>query len=143
MVAKAQECTKKCNTNLWVTMKQPQQVSTPGCSTLELEEALKVLEGRWKILIIFHLFSAPVLRFSELRRAIPGISQKMLIQQLRDLEKDGVVNRKVYPEVPPKVEYMLTKDGLALRPALRALKSWAASRKTWSSDKNKRSADSV
>jgi DNA-binding HxlR family transcriptional regulator len=124
-------------------MKQPEQVSTPGCSTVELEEALKVLEGRWKILIIFHLFSAPVLRFSELRRAIPGISQKMLIQQLRDLEKDGVVNRKVYPEVPPKVEYMLTKDGLALRPALRALKSWAASRKTWSSDKNKRSADSV
>jgi DNA-binding HxlR family transcriptional regulator len=78
---------------------------------VELEEALKVLEGRWKILILFHLFSAPVLRFSELRCAVSGISQKMLIQQLRDLEKDGVVNRKVYPEVPPKVEYMLTKDG--------------------------------
>jgi len=60
----------------------------------------------------------PVLRFSELRRAVSGISQKMLIQQLRDLEKDGVVHRKVYPEVPPKVEYMLTKDGLAIRPAL-------------------------
>jgi len=102
-----------------------------------------VLEGRWKILILFHLFGAPVLRFSELRRVIPGISQKMLIQQLRDLEKDGVVNRKVYPEVPPKVEYMLTKDGVALRPTLRALKSWAASRKTWSSDKEKRTADSV
>jgi DNA-binding HxlR family transcriptional regulator len=67
----------------------------------------------------------------------------MLIQQLRGLEKDGVVNRKVYPEVPPKVEYMLTKDGVALRPALRALKSWAASRKKGSSDKKKRSADSV
>jgi DNA-binding HxlR family transcriptional regulator len=84
-----------------------------------------------------------VLRFSELRRVIPGISQKMLIQQLRDLEKEGVVNRKVYPEVPPKVEYMLTEDGVALRPALRALKSWAVSRKTRSSDKKKRSADSV
>jgi DNA-binding HxlR family transcriptional regulator len=90
-------------------MKKPQQISTPECSTVELEEALKVLEGRWKILILFHLFSAPVLRFSELRRVIPGISQKMLIQQLRDLEKHGVVNRKVYPEVPPKVEYKLTK----------------------------------
>jgi DNA-binding HxlR family transcriptional regulator len=67
----------------------------------------------------------------------------MLIQQLRHLEKGGAVNRKVYPEVPPKVEYMLTRDGLALRPALRALNSWAASRKTQSSDKNKRSADSV
>ena len=121
-------------------MKKPQQISTPTCSTVELEEALKVLEGRWKILILFHLFSAPVLRFSELRRVIPGISQKMLIQQLRDLEKDGVVNRKVYPEVPPKVEYMLTKDGTALRPALRALKAWAASRET-GSDKKKRSAD--
>ena len=110
---------------------------------MELEEALKVLEGRWKILILFHLFSAPVLRFSELRRAVSGISQKMLIQQLRDLEKDGVVDRKVYPEIPPKVEYTLTKDGVALRPALRALKSWATLRKKWSSDKRKRSADSV
>src|SRR6267378_5841096 len=124
-------------------MKKPDQLPIQPCSTQELEEALKVLEGRWKILILFHLFSAPVLRFSELRRVIPGISQKMLIQQLRDLEKDGVINRKVYPEVPPKVEYMLTQDGVALRPALRALKSWAASRKTWSSDNRKRSADSV
>src|SRR5882762_6803301 len=110
-------------------MKRQKQTITQTCSTVELEEALKVLEGRWKILILFHLFSAQVLRFSELRRAVSGISQKMLIQQLRDLEKDGVVHRKVYPEVPPKVEYMLTKDGAALRPALKALKSWAASRK--------------
>jgi DNA-binding HxlR family transcriptional regulator len=124
-------------------MKKPQQISTAGCSTVELQEALKVLEGRWKLLILFHLFSAPVLRFSELRRVIPGISQKMLIQHLRELEKDGVVNRKVYPEVPPKVEYMLTRDGVALRPALRALKSWAGSRKTRSSDKKNRSADSA
>src|SRR5229473_1145424 len=137
MVAKTQEPTKKCDTNLWVTMKKPQLISTPECSTVELEEALKVLEGRWKILVLFHLFSAPVLRFSELRRAVSGISQKMLIQQLRDLEKDGVVHRKVYPEVPPKVEYMLTKDGVALRPALKALKSWAASRKIPSSVKKK------
>jgi len=107
-------------------MNKTQQPPEP-CSTAKLEEAIKVLEGRWKILIIFHLFSAPVLRFSELRRAIIDISQKMLIQQLRDLEKD-VVARKVYPEVPPKVEYKLTKDGIALRAALKALKSWAASR---------------
>src|SRR5712675_2603243 len=106
-------------------MKKTKQTFAQTCSTVELEQALKALEGRWKILILFHLFSTPVLRFSELRRAIPGISQKMLIQQLRDLEKDGVVDRKVYPEIPPKVEYTLTKDGVALRPALRALKSWA------------------
>jgi DNA-binding HxlR family transcriptional regulator len=60
---------------------------------------------------------------------MPGISQKMLIQQLRDLERDRVVSRKVYPEVPPKVEYSLTKDGTALLPSLRELQSWAAARK--------------
>src|SRR5467141_1805916 len=105
-----------------------QQSLTRTCSTAELEEAIRTIEGRWKILILFHLFGAPVLRFSELRRAITGVSQKMLIQQLRDLEKDGIVERKVYPEVPPRVEYTLTKDGIALRAALKALKSWAASR---------------
>ena len=100
------------------------------CSTVQLEEAIKTIEGRWKILILFHLFGAPVLRFSELRRAIAGVSQKMLIQQLRELEKDGIVERKVYPEVPPRVEYRLTKVGTALRPALKALQSWAVSRMT-------------
>jgi DNA-binding HxlR family transcriptional regulator len=100
------------------------------CSASHLECALKVLGGRWKMLILFHLFSAPVLRFSELRRAITGVSHKMLIQQLRELEKDGVVDRTVYPEVPPRVEYALTKDGIALLPALQALQYWAASRIT-------------
>jgi DNA-binding HxlR family transcriptional regulator len=98
------------------------------CSAQELEDALRVLEGRWKTLIIYHLFTAPVLRFSDLRRAVEGISQKMLIQQLRDLEENGVIFRKVYPVVPPKVEYGLTKDGLALRPVLQALQTWAQSR---------------
>ena len=106
-----------------------------SCSTVQLEEAIKTIEGRWKILILFHLFGAPVLRFSELRRAIAGVSQKMLIQQLRELEKDGIVERKVYPEVPPKVEYRLTKAGTALRPALKALQSWAVSRLTESAKK--------
>ena len=110
-------------------MAKTSQTSSQTCSTAELEDALKVLEGRWKALIIFHLFRAPVLRFSELRRAIPDVSQKMLIQQLRDLEGNGVVVRKVYPEVPPKVEYALAAEGLALRPALVALQLWAASRK--------------
>src|SRR5260221_3668448 len=89
-MVKWQELTKTCDPYPKVTMKKTHQPPEP-CSTAELEEAIKVLEGRWKILIIFHLFSAPVLRFSELRRAMVGISQKMLIQQLRDLEKHGVV----------------------------------------------------
>lgn len=87
-----------------------------------------MLEGRWKMVIIFHLFDRGVLRFSELERAIPGVSQKVLIQQLRDLERDGIVSRKVYPQVPPRVEYDLTVWGKAMCPALDALLEWAALR---------------
>src|ERR1700751_3712867 len=90
-----------------------------------IEDAFRMLEGRWKMVIIFHLFARGILRFSELEKAIPGVSQKMLIQQLRELERDGIVDRTVYPEVPPRVEYKLTKRGEALRPALRALTAWA------------------
>lgn len=93
-----------------------------------VEAAFRMLEGRWKMVIIFHLFDRGVLRFSELERAIPGVSQKMLIQQLRDLEHDGVVDRIVYPQVPPKVEYRLTAWGHAMCPALDALLEWAAAR---------------
>jgi DNA-binding HxlR family transcriptional regulator len=93
-----------------------------------VEQALKVLEGRWKLVILFHLFGDKLVRFSELERAIPSISQKMLIQQLRQLEKDGVVRRIVRHQVPPKVEYGLTNWGEALCPALDELLKWAASR---------------
>src|SRR5437867_8029889 len=82
---------------------------TPISAAQGVEDALKVLEGRWKLIILFHLFGGKVLRFSDLERAIPAISQKMLIQQLRQMEVDGVVHRTVYQEVPPKVEYRLTK----------------------------------
>jgi DNA-binding HxlR family transcriptional regulator len=91
-----------------------------------VETAFRMLEGRWKMVIIFHLFDRDVLRFSELQRAIPGISEKMLIQQLRDLERDEIVERTVYPQVPPKVEYRLTLWGRAMCPALDALLEWAA-----------------
>ena len=91
----------------------------------DTENALRMLEGRWKLVILFHLFVQPVMRFSELERAIPAVSQKMLIQQLRDLEKDGIVRRTVHPQVPPKVEYALTSFGQALCPALDALLKWA------------------
>ena len=93
-----------------------------------VEDAFRILEGRWKMVIVFHLFDQGVLRFSELERAIPAVSQKMLIQQLRDLERDGVVSRTVYPQVPPKVEYDLTAWGKAMCPALDALLEWAAQR---------------
>ncbi len=93
-----------------------------------VEDALKVLEGRWKLSILFQLFGGAVLRFSDLERAIPAISQKMLIQQLRQMESGGIVRRFVYHQVPPKVEYCLTEWGQALCPALDALLSWASLR---------------
>ncbi len=79
-----------------------------------------MLEGRWKMVILFQLFARPVLRFSELERAIPKVSQKMLAQQLRDLERDGLIERRVYAEVPPKVEYRLTEWGQRALPRARS-----------------------
>ena len=101
---------------------------TPASAADGVERALKVLEGRWKLVILFHLFGDKLLRFSQLERAIPSISQKMLIQQLRQMEKDGVVRRIVHHQVPPKVEYGLTDWGQALCPALDEMLKWAASR---------------
>ena len=91
----------------------------------DVEQTFKVLEGRWKLLILFHLFGGKMLRFSELERAIPAISQKMLIQQLRQLERDGIVARIVHAQVPPKVEYYMTNWGQSLCPALDKLLTWA------------------
>src|ERR1700736_2057648 len=105
---------------------------TPATAARGVEEALKVLEGRWKLLILFQLFGGRVLRFSDLERAVPAVSQKMLIQQLRQMEADGIVRRIVYPQVPPKVEYCLTEWGQALCPALDALLKWAALREKMS-----------
>ena len=101
---------------------------TPVTAAQDAEHAFKFIEGRWKLLILFHLFGGKVLRFSELEKAIPAISQKMLIQQLRQMEKDGMVRRIVHPQVPPKVEYGLTDWGQDLCPALDALLRWLALR---------------
>lgn len=101
---------------------------TPVAAAQGVEEAFKLLEGRWKLLILFHLFGGRVLRFSDLERAIPTISQKMLAQQLRQLESDGILRRIVHQQVPPKVEYCMTEWGQALCPALDALLKWAALR---------------
>lgn len=109
------------------------------CSPEAAAEAFELLEGRWKLVILHNLFGReggkpPVMRFSELERAIPAVSQKMLIQQLRCLEHDGLVQRTIHPQVPPKVEYQLTSLGEALRPTLRALLDWANLRKQQSPD---------
>lgn len=91
-----------------------------GCP---VEATLKVLGGKWKILILYHL-NGDAKRFSEIRRSIPGITEKMLTQQLKELESDGVVNRKVYPQVPPKVEYSITKYGKTLGPVIGEMQKW-------------------
>ena len=101
---------------------------TPTSAAQGVEDALRILEGRWKLLIVFHLFGGKVLRFSDLERAIPAVSQKMLVQQLRQLAADGIVRRVVHQQVPPRVEYGLTDWGQRLCPALDALLKWAALR---------------
>lgn len=98
---------------------------TPNSAAQGVRDVVRVLEGRWKLEILFQLFGGQVRRFSDLERALPGVSQKMLIQQLRQLEADGVVVRIVHPQVPPKVEYHLTPWGQSLCPALDALLLWA------------------
>lgn len=98
---------------------------TPQTAAQSVQNVIRVLEGRWKLVILFQLFGSKIRRFSELERAIPGISQKMLIQQLRQLEADGVVARIVHAEVPPRVEYHLTAWGQTLCPVLDKLLTWA------------------
>jgi len=100
---------------------------TAEAAAQSAQNVIRVLEGRWKLVILFQLFGSNVRRFSELERAIPGISQKMLIQQLRQLEVDGVVAREVFAVVPPRVEYRLTEWGQTLCPVLDKLLTWAES----------------
>lgn len=88
-----------------------------------LEAALDVMGGKWKATVLFRLMENTC-RFNELRRLLPNITQRMLTTQLRDLESDGLVSRKVYAEVPPKVEYSLTPLGRTLEPLLRELYHW-------------------
>lgn len=101
---------------------------TPDTAAAGVESMLHLFEGRWKLVILFHLFGGKVQRFSHLEKLIPGVSQKMLAQQLRQLESDGIVLRTVYPQVPPRVDYQLTEWGQALCPALDALLNWAQQR---------------
>lgn len=89
------------------------------------EITLRVIGGKWKPVILWHL-SGGTKRFSELKRAIPGVTQRMLSQQLRELESDGVVLRKVYAQVPPKTEYSLTGFGRTLGPILKLMCKWGA-----------------
>jgi DNA-binding HxlR family transcriptional regulator len=87
------------------------------------ERTLQVISGRWKALVLYHLFDGPK-RLSELTRLVPRASQKMLIQQLREMEAHGVVHREIFKEVPARVEYSATPPGASLRPVIRVLCEW-------------------
>ena len=89
--------------------------------------AMMVIGGKWKPKVLFHLGQNDAVRFGALRRAVFGISEKMLIQSLKELEKDGLVNRKVYRQVPPKVEYSLTNVGKSFVPVLNSMFQWGKS----------------
>jgi DNA-binding HxlR family transcriptional regulator len=87
------------------------------------ERTLKVIGGRWKVFILYFLFDGKQ-RLSELRRSIPGVSQKVLVQALREMEAHGIVHREVFAQVPPRVEYSLTRMGMSLRPLVQSLCDW-------------------
>ncbi|WJY27613.1 MULTISPECIES: winged helix-turn-helix transcriptional regulator [Sporosarcina] len=93
-------------------------------SQCKVEEALGIVVGKWKPVIILHLMHEGTKRFSELKRSMPGITQKMLTKQLRELEDEDIIERTVYPQVPPKVEYSMTEYGLTLGPILEAMHEW-------------------
>jgi len=101
----------------------PVDSSFASCPT---EAALAVIGGRWKVPILWHLIG-DARRFGELSRLLPGVTQKMLTTQLRELERDGIVHRKVFAEVPPRVQYSLTLLGTSLEPLLRSLSEWGES----------------
>jgi DNA-binding HxlR family transcriptional regulator len=92
-----------------------------GCG---VEACLEVIGGKWKGVILHHLITSGVLRFNEIQRLKPDLSPRVLTAQLRELEQDGVIVRKVYPVVPPKVEYSLSKSGESLKPLVRAMQEW-------------------
>jgi DNA-binding HxlR family transcriptional regulator len=97
-----------------------------GCNSVQT--TLKVLGGKWKPPILF-LLSGGTMRFGELKKAISGITQKMLSQELREMESDGLIARKVYPVVPPKVEYTMTAYGKSLEPILKSMSEWGKKHK--------------
>ena len=101
-------------------MKRRDFARRPGCA---VEATLDLIDGKWKGVILYHL-QGGIQRFGELRRRMPGITQRMLTKQLRALEDDELVIRKVYAEVPPRVEYRLSEIGESLRPVIDTLKAW-------------------
>lgn len=103
--------------------KLTKRLPTKRLPLLPAERALKVISGRWKAVILYHLFDGPR-RLSVLKTLVPDITQKVLIQQLREMEEHGLVRREIFAEIPSRVEYSATHLGLSLEPILLALCAW-------------------
>lgn len=93
-------------------------------NTCPVTATMKVLGGKWKPILINAIYFTAPARFGELKRSVIGITQSMLTQQLRELEDDGIISRKIYAEIPPKVEYTLTEFGLTLSPVIQTMAKW-------------------
>lgn len=105
----------------------------------KVDEALGILVGKWKPIILLHLLNEGTLRFSELKRLLPQITQKMLTKQLRELEAEDIITRVIYPQVPPKVEYSISEYGKSLHPILDLMHKWGSAHTTHM--ENKRNND--
>ncbi|WP_350343894.1 helix-turn-helix domain-containing protein [Proteinivorax tanatarense] len=89
-----------------------------------IQYTLDLIGGKWKLIILWHLTHKEIMRYGEIKRSLTGITHKMLSQQLKDLEADGFIHRKEYPQIPPKVEYSLTDLGKSLLPVLQSMSNW-------------------
>ena len=116
---------------------------TPDSHACGIDTAMEVIGGKWKVLILWALHEQPYRRFGELRRLLTGITEKVLASHLREMEADGIVHRVSYDEVPPRVEYSLTEDGMRLNDALRPLAAWGRERPAARGPQGKDGAQSV
>ncbi len=114
-------------THLKVPMDQEERSAClgPDGSVAHVARVMKMISGRWKLPILFRLFAEPSIRTLQLKRDMPGISQKMLTQHLRELEEDGLIERRDFGEQPPRVEYRLSQAGRALMPVLMAAREFS------------------
>jgi DNA-binding HxlR family transcriptional regulator len=106
-----------------LAVEEDQYAACPGKYECFVAVTVDVIGGKWKGVILHHLINGP-LRFNELRRRIPSVSQRMLTLQLRELEMDGIIHRYIYQQIPPKVEYSLTEFGETLKPVVSAMRDW-------------------
>jgi len=114
-------------THLKVPMDQDERSAClgPDGSVAHVARVMKMISGRWKLPILFRLFAEPSIRTLQLKRDMPGISQKMLTQHLREMEEDGLIERRDFGEQPPRVEYRLSQAGRALMPVLMAAREFS------------------